>query len=267
MKKYEPYCFSGISHFYPTTFTANLTGPDQNGNYTITYEGYEDGNISNYDCYCKTIYGVDWRNNKGEIKNFYFKREPYVYVALVCSSPMNINGIVYDNVFIADQIIYTINMSNPYNDEIILEIYLSSKYPGGSFGLSFFDNTYNLIFDYIYDDNFFNTNIKMIQDADYWFEVDEKNSKCIISQYSNTLVDVGYMNILNASLYEIKSTGWYDNTLYTGSGLHMTDGLELPPGQKISFYQIEFNFTQYGYTKKIYVIIKLKNATSVYPNK
>lgn len=180
---------------------------------------------------------------------------------------MNINGIVYDNVFITDQIIYTINMSNPYDDEIILEIYLSSKYPGGSVYLSFFDNTYNQIFDYIYDDNFFNTNIQMIQDVDYWFEVDEKNSKCIISQYSNTLVDVGYMNIRSADHYEIKSTGWYDNTLYTGSGLHQTNGLEVPPGQKITSYKIGFNFTQYGYTKKIYVIIKLKNATPVYPNK
>ena len=259
MKKYEPYCFSGISYYYPTTFKPKLTAPDQNGNYSITYEGYQDADSSNYDCYCRTIYGPDWRNNKGEIKNFYFKREPYVYVTLACIPDMMVNGVVYNNHNTISQIIYTINMANPYEDEIVLEINLSSKYPGGLFILNFYDNVYNEIFDYIHDDNYYNPNITMVQDADFWLDVDKENSKCIISKYSNTLVDVGFIHIRNACVYEMESTGWYDNTLYTASGLHMTNGLEVPPGIKIGYYQIRFNFTQYGYTKKICVLIKLKN--------
>lgn len=72
VEKYESNCFSGGVNYYPTTFSQNITGPDSNGNYTITYEGYDDADSSNYDCYCRTIYGPDWRNNKGEIKTFYF---------------------------------------------------------------------------------------------------------------------------------------------------------------------------------------------------
>lgn len=72
VEKYESNCFSGGSNYYPITFSHNITGPDSNGNYTITYEGYDDADSSNYDCYCRTIYGPDWRNNKGEIKTFYF---------------------------------------------------------------------------------------------------------------------------------------------------------------------------------------------------
>lgn len=257
VKKYEPYRFSGISYFYPKSFSAKLTGPDQNGNYNITYEGHEAGDSSNYDCYCRTIYGPDWRNNKGEIKNFYFKRKPYVYVALSCIQDMMVNGIVYHNYNTSNQIMYTINMGNPYDYEILLEIGLSSKYPGGSFSLNFYDNLHNQIFDYMYDDNFFDI-IKIVQDPDYWFEVDEKNSKCIISKYSNSLEDVGFIRIGHNANYEIKSTDWYDNTLYTASGFHQTDGFEVLPHIKVSYYLIIYNFTQYGYTKKFYVIIKIK---------
>lgn len=71
VEKYELNCFSGVINHYPNSFTHNITGPDSNGNYTITYEGYDDTDSSKYDCYCKTIYG-DWRNNKGETKTFYF---------------------------------------------------------------------------------------------------------------------------------------------------------------------------------------------------
>lgn len=74
VEKYELNCFSGAVNHYPIDFTHHIIGPNSNGNYTITYEGYDDGNSSNYDCYCKTIYGADWRNGKGEIKTFYFKK-------------------------------------------------------------------------------------------------------------------------------------------------------------------------------------------------
>lgn len=171
---------------------------------------------------------------------------------------MKINGAVYDNTVIIDQTIYTINMSTSYDDHIVLKINLSSKYPGSAFNLNFFDNEYKKIVDFMSDDNYFDTKIVVAVDADYWFYVDEKNSKCVISKYSNTLEDVGFMRIRNAYSYEIKSTGWYDNTLYTGSGLHMTNGLEVHPGQKINYYQVSFNFTRYGYTKRIYVTLMLK---------
>lgn len=72
IEKYKSNCFSGGVNHYPINFSHNITGPDSNGNYTITYEGYDDADSSKYDCYCKTIYGSDWRNNKGEIKTFYF---------------------------------------------------------------------------------------------------------------------------------------------------------------------------------------------------
>ena len=73
VEKYESECFSGDINHYPNNFTSNMTGPDSNGNYSITYNGYDDGDSSNYDCYCETIYG-DWRNGGGVKKTFYFKK-------------------------------------------------------------------------------------------------------------------------------------------------------------------------------------------------
>ena len=73
VEKYESAYFSGGVNHYPHNFTHNIIGPDSNGNYTITYEGYDDANSSNYDCYCKTIYG-DFRNGGGISKTFYFKK-------------------------------------------------------------------------------------------------------------------------------------------------------------------------------------------------
>ena len=71
VEKYESGCFDGVGGHYPISFSHNIIGPDSNGNYTITYEGYDDANSSNYDCYCKTIYG-DFRNGGGVSKTFYF---------------------------------------------------------------------------------------------------------------------------------------------------------------------------------------------------
>ena len=73
VEKYESECFSGDINHYPNNFSSNMTGPDSNGNYSITYDGYYDGDSSNYDCYCETIYG-DWRNGGGVKKTFYFKK-------------------------------------------------------------------------------------------------------------------------------------------------------------------------------------------------
>ena len=74
VEKYEPGLFSGGVNHYPHNFTTSIIGPDSNGNYTITYKGYDDANSSNYDCYCKTIYG-DFRNGSGVSKTFYFKKK------------------------------------------------------------------------------------------------------------------------------------------------------------------------------------------------
>ena len=81
VEKYEPVLFSGAVNHYPHTFITNIIGPDSDGNYSITYDNYDDGTISDYDCYCKTIYGPDWRNNKGEINTFYFKKKIQIYLS------------------------------------------------------------------------------------------------------------------------------------------------------------------------------------------
>ena len=73
VEKYQSDFFSRVVDHYPVPFSHNITGPDSNGNYTITYKGYDDANSSNYDCYCKTIYG-DFRNGGGVSKTFYFKK-------------------------------------------------------------------------------------------------------------------------------------------------------------------------------------------------
>lgn len=74
VEKYERDLFSGAVNHYPHPFITKIIGPDSNGNYTITYNGYDDGTSDNYDCYCKTMYGEDWRNGGGVSKTFYFKK-------------------------------------------------------------------------------------------------------------------------------------------------------------------------------------------------
>lgn len=74
IEKYESNYFSGIALYYPNNFMGKLVGLDSDGNYSITYNNYDDGTISDYDCYCKTIYGPDWRNGNGIVKTFYFKK-------------------------------------------------------------------------------------------------------------------------------------------------------------------------------------------------
>lgn len=98
VEKYESECFSGDINHYPNNFISNMTGPDSNGNYSITYDGYDDGDSSNYDCYCETIYG-DWRNGGGVKKTFYFKKNNkynkiHVYVLVL---GYNYNGCVAFN--------------------------------------------------------------------------------------------------------------------------------------------------------------------------
>lgn len=92
VEKYEPNCFSGVINHYPNNFISNMTEPDSNCNYSITYDGYDDGDSSNYDCYCETIYG-DWRNGGGIKKTFYFKKKSKPITKYVISI---INGPSYN---------------------------------------------------------------------------------------------------------------------------------------------------------------------------
>ncbi len=94
VEKYELNLFSGDINHYPNNFSTNMIGPDSNGNYSITYNGYEDGDSSNYDCYCRTIYGPDWRNGNGIKKIFYFVKNVikiYLYIKVTGRS---YNGLV-----------------------------------------------------------------------------------------------------------------------------------------------------------------------------
>ena len=96
VEKYESNCFSGSVNHYPHTFTTNITGPDSNGNYTITYNGYRDGNSNYYDCYCETIYG-DWRNGNGIKKIFYFKADDIAINVYIEVDGYSYNGVVAFN--------------------------------------------------------------------------------------------------------------------------------------------------------------------------
>ena len=98
VEKYEPNCFSGGINHYPNNFTHKITGPDYNGNYSITYNGYDDGDSSNYDCYCETIYG-DWRNGGGGIKKtFYFKKTQQLHqYALILAVNIVFDPLLYED--------------------------------------------------------------------------------------------------------------------------------------------------------------------------
>lgn len=93
VEKYESDLFSRVVNHYPHSFAANIIGPDSNGNYTITYNGYDDGTSDNYDCYCKTIYG-DFRNGGGVSKIFYFKKKIITIYVDVKVYGYNYNGCV-----------------------------------------------------------------------------------------------------------------------------------------------------------------------------
>lgn len=140
VEKYESECFSGDINHYPNNFISNMTGPDSNGNYSITYDGYDDGDSSNYDCYCETIYG-DWRNGGGVKKTFYFKKKNsnivirvrvsvigYSYggfVAFDCSVEGEVNGFHANT---ADKIANNILKDNS------ISLSLAAVTPAGPFG-------------------------------------------------------------------------------------------------------------------------------------
>lgn len=130
VEKYESECFSGVINHYPNNFISKMTEPDSNGNYSITYNGYDDGDSSNYDCYCETIYG-DWRNGGGVKKTFYFKKKN-----------TTVNGKI--TLYLSVR-----NSVNPGKIEFGCNVSASPSFTGGNFRVT-------LIFDYQENDMFGN---------------------------------------------------------------------------------------------------------------
>ena len=254
-KRYESVFFSNAIGHYPIAFSHNIIGPDSNGNYTITYEGYDDANSSNYDCYCKTIYG-DFRNGGGVSKTFYFKKKSYVYVSLSCSDDIVLNNVVYHPYNSTEQTIHTIDMSISGDEYIDIVIGLSSKYHGGAFYLFFKDSNGNRITIEKYQ------SIQLVVDLDLGFPVDNKNSRCIISKYSNTLEEVGdiFTSIYTDGIsHSFGSSGWSNNTLYTPSSWTIEGGAPGPSNMKIDHYQFSFKITLDGYTRTIWLTTKIQS--------
>ena len=127
VEKYESNCFSGVVNQYPNNFVHHIIGPNSNGNYTITYEGYDDGNSSNYDCYCETIYGADWKHGKGEIKTFYFIKRKLKITFRLSNLFTNGSGTVTCSI----------------SEQLPTDIFFSIAHADGSGGFSIFSNKTN----------------------------------------------------------------------------------------------------------------------------
>ena len=126
VEKYEPNCFSGGINHYPNAFNHKITGPDYNGNYSITYNGYHDGNSNYYDCYCETIYG-DWRNGNGIKKRFYFVKNVikiYLYIQVI---GRKYNGLVGFDCVVSGNTEYDTSLNREIINNILKNnsIYLS----------------------------------------------------------------------------------------------------------------------------------------------
>ena len=137
VEKYESDFFSRVVGHYPHSFSANIIGPDSNGNYSITYNGYHDGNSNYYDCYCKTIYG-DFRNGGGISKTFYFVKNVikiYLYIQVIGRS---YNGLVAFDCIVSGGAEYDTSPNKEIINNILKNnsIYLSWEVvtPNGPFG-------------------------------------------------------------------------------------------------------------------------------------
>lgn len=126
VEKYERDLFSGAVNHYPHSFITNLIGPDSNGNYSISYNGYDDGTSDNYVCYCKTMYG-DWGNGGGVSKIFYFKDKIH-FINLSCGIHLSGSG---DSI----QILLKFD-NNKYlgNDKLSVEVTVYTISPSGVLG-------------------------------------------------------------------------------------------------------------------------------------
>ena len=137
VEKYESGCFNGVVDHYPIDFSHNIIGPDSNGNYTITYTGYNDGNINYYDCYCKTIYG-DFRNGGGVSKTFYFVKNVIKICLYIQVIGRKHNGLVVFDCVVSGGTEYDTSPNREIINNILKNnsIYLSWEVvtPAGPFG-------------------------------------------------------------------------------------------------------------------------------------
>ena len=225
---------------------------DENGNYTYTAQArlY----TYNYDVQYGNVIKPWFSGQYIEKKFKYKKKESKVYVSLSCSNDIFLNNVVYHPYNSTEQTIYTIDMPSIGDNYIDIVIGLSSKYSRGSFYLIFKDSNGNSIARKKYQD------INLVVDNDLSFPVDDQNSRCIISKYSDTLVDAGYIFCsMDGIGYTFDSSGWSNNTLYTPKDWNIIGGAPGPSNAKISHYQSSFKITLDGYTKTIWLTTKIQN--------
>lgn len=224
-KRYESHFFSGVIGHYPIAFYHNMIGPDSNGNYTITYEGYDDANSSNYDCYCKTIYG-DFRNGGGVSKTFYYKKkDSKVYVRLTVSQDIIINRNIY-HAYENRPIINTIDLESGDGRVTNILVGLDSNHYIGEFDVSFEGASPSNIKTYLLVNNNY---------YDVTNSTSNESKKCHISKYGYNLHIVGYMYTTAGFDYTFSSSDWENNSLFTQEGTKDSSGGYIPGGVKTKF--------------------------------
>lgn len=222
---------------------------DENGDYT--YVGFAILHSCNYDVQYGNVIKSCFTGINIQKKFKYKKKDSKVYVSLSVSDDIVLNNVVYHPYNSTEQTIHTIDMETLNDDHINIVIGLSSKYYFGSFYLFFKDSNGNRIPAEKYKD------ILLVVDYDLSFPVDAKNSRCIISKYSNTLNNVGDISTDGLSC-TFSSRGWTNNTLYTPIDWNIIGGAPGPSNLKINYYQSSFKITFDGHTKIIWLTTKIK---------
>lgn len=176
VEKYESECFSGNTNHYPNSFSSNMTGPDSNGNYSITYDGYDDGDSSNYDCYCETIYG-DWRNGGGVKKTFYFKKNSNIHINVfidVIGYPDYAGNLVFNCTVSSNNSGIATSILN--NNTIILSYsVVNTDGPVGSYSVRV-----------KYGDNLLSPGIRYDEGKRYYINVDTQSLQATVNPSSGT---------------------------------------------------------------------------------
>ena len=232
---YVPFGNSDTGQYYSYTAIATV----YSYNYNVQY-----GNaIKSWNC-GQYYVGREFR---------YKKKNNKVYVSLSVSEDIVLNNVEYHPYNSTEQTIHTIDMSISGDDFIDIVIGLSSKHHTGSFYLIFKDGNGNNISAKKYQD------IQLVVDYDLSFPVDNTNSRCIISKYSDRLDDVGYIYCSMDGLgYTFGSSGWGNNTLYTPSDWNIIGGAPGPSNMKINYYQSSFKITLDGHTRTIWLTTKIE---------
>ena len=224
---------------------------DENGDYT--YEALAIIHGYNYDVQYGNVIKPCFTGTHISKKFKYKKKDSKVYVSLSVSEDIVLNNVVYHSYNSTKQTIHTIDMSISGDDFIDIVIGLSSKYHAGAFYLIFKDGNGNNISTKKYQ------GIQLVVDYDLSFQVDNTNSRCIISKYSDRLDDVGYIYCSMDGLgYTFSSSGWSNNTLYTPRDWNIIGGAPGPSNMKINHYQSSFKITLDGHTRTIWLTTKIE---------